>query len=205
MQIMFAAPFIVGAGIVFTVLSLIPRARRQAIPIPTGIIGAGPASLLGFIVGALLIHFAVHDWPNRTGLVVYLGGAAFAGLAGGIGCWFLARLIAWFLPAPLLRLAVFVAGWCSYFVVITGALFFVRLSIEGHSNSGWPVVVLTLSLELLLSFVGAWLIARKSEEFRPNRFRLPRGAPFHDRGEEPERVSGTGRSSDEQGLKPNLL
>jgi hypothetical protein len=56
MQILFAAPFILLAGIVFTVLSIVPRARRWAIPIATGIIGAGPTSLVGLFVGAVVIH-----------------------------------------------------------------------------------------------------------------------------------------------------
>jgi len=182
MQILFAAPFILLAGIVFTVLSIVPRARRWAIPIPTGIIGAGPTSLVGLFVGAVVIHSL--PGPGRGPIIAFCCAGAVTGLVGGFLTGAIARFVASILPAILLRLTVFVAGWCSYFVLIAGALFFVHTSGGGLYGEGWPIVTMTISLELLLSFISAWFIARKSEEFRSLNFRLPRGTPFIARAKE---------------------
>ncbi len=182
MQILFAVPFILAAGIVFTVLSVIPRARRWAIPIPTGILGACPASLVGLFIGVLLIQSFESPRPGRGPLVLFCSLGALTGLAGGFVTGAIARVVASILSGMLLRMAVFVAGWCSYFVLIAGALFFVNVHAAESSHMGWPVIAMTISLELLLSFIGAWFIAQKSEEFRPSRFRLPRGTSFRNRG-----------------------
>ena len=172
----FAAPFILLAGIVFTVLSVIPRARRWAIPIPTGVIGAGPTSLVGLFVGAVMIHSI--PGPGRGPIIAFCCAGAVTGLVGGILIGAIARFVASILPAILLRLAVLVAGWCSYFVLIAGSLFFVHTLNSSLYDVGWPIVTTTIVLELLVSFIGAWFLAHKSEDFRPSKFRLPLGTPF---------------------------
>ena len=176
MPILFAAPFILLAGIVFTVLSIVPRARRWAIPIPTGVIGAGPTSLVGLFVAAVEIHS--FPGPGRGPIIAFCCAGAVTGLVGGILFGAVARFIASILPAILLRLAVFVTGWCSYFVLIAGSLFFVHSRNSSLYDFGWPIVTTMIALELLLSLIGAWFVARKSEEFRPSKFRLPLGTPF---------------------------
>lgn len=123
--------------------------------------------------------------PGYGPVIAFGCAGAVTGLVGGILIGAIARFVASILPAILLRLAVFVAGWCSYFVLIAGALFFVHTRGPGVYEVGWPIVTLTISLELLLSFIGAWFVARKSEEFRPWKFRLPRGTPFIARTKEP--------------------
>jgi hypothetical protein len=176
MQILFAAPFIVLAGIVFTVFSIVPRARRWAIPIPTGIIGAGPTSLVGLFVAAVVIHSI--PGPSRGPIIAFCCAGALTGLVGGFLTGAIARFVASILPAFLLRLAVLVAAWCSYFVLIAGSLFFVHTRNSSLYVFGWPIVTTTIALELLLSFIGAWFLVRKSEEFRPRKLRLPLGTPF---------------------------
>jgi uncharacterized membrane protein YfcA len=176
MQILFAAPFILLAGIVFTVLSVIPRARRWAIPIPTGVIGAGPTSLVGLFVGAVMIHSLPR--PGHGPIIAFCCAGAVTGLVGGFLTGAIARFVASILPAILLRLTVLVAGWCSYFVLIAGSLLFVHTRNSSLYDFGWPIVTAMIALELLLSFVGAWFVAQKSEEFRPSKFRVPLGIPF---------------------------
>jgi hypothetical protein len=184
MQILFAAPFIFLAGFVFTVLSLIPRARRWAIPIPTGILAAGPFSSLAIFIGLLVVQSSGAAASSRYPLIAFYTGAAISGLLGGFFTGTITRFVVSVLPAILLRLAVLVAAWCSYSVLIASALFV--LAAKGYSRVGGPVVAITISLELLLSFIGAWFVARRWEEFRSSRYRLPRGTRFRDRGNTPD-------------------
>jgi hypothetical protein len=182
MQILFAAPFILAAGIAFTVLSGVPRARRWAIPIPAGIIGAGPTSLVGLFFGAIAIHSLPR--PGRGPIIAFWCAGAVTGLVGGVFIGTIARFVASILPAILLRAAVFLAGWCSYFVLIAVALFFVLTGGGSLYCGGWPIATMAISLEVLLSFTGAWFVTRKAEQFRPWKFRLPRGTPFIARAKE---------------------
>ena len=188
MQVLFAAPFILAAGVVFTVLSLIPRTRRLALPIPAGILCSGPFSWFGMFLVLSATQFFKPE-PTRYSLAALFGAAAVTAVVGGFFTWLLARFVASILPAALLRVAVFIAGLCSYFVLIAGSLLFVQTRGAGSPGEGWAVIVLTLSLELLLSFIGAWFVAQRSEEFRPARFRLPRGTSFRDRGKMPDEPS----------------
>jgi hypothetical protein len=162
MQILFAAPLILAAGIVFTVLSLIPRARRWAIPIPCGILGSGAFACLAIFVGIVVTQFIESPTPTRYPLLAFYWAAAISGLAGGVAVGAAARWVAAILPAVLLRLAVFFAAWCSYFVLMAGLLIFVNARFSG------PIVrssITAIGLELLLSLTGAWFIARRSEGF----------------------------------------
>ena len=211
MQVLFAAPFILAAGVVFTVLSLIPRTRRLALPIPAGILCSGPFSWFGIFLVLSATPFLEPE-PARHSLAAFLGAAAVTGVAGGFFTWVLARFVASILLAALLRVAVFIAGLCSYFVLIAGSLLFVQTRGAGSPGEGWAIIVMTLSLELLLSFIGAWFVAQRSEEFRPARFRLPRGTPFRDRGKksdetgsETETLRGTGVAERTPGESPERL
>jgi len=177
MQILFAAPFLVAAGLVFTILSLIPPARRWAIPVPTGIVSAGPSFLLALLTEGLLVHWfgPAGSWDRWH---PWLALAAIGGAAGGLIAGFLAWILAQLLPEFLLRAAVFIAAWCSYFVVIVA---FEMTS----SHFGWfrGQGLIILGLEILLSGIGASFIAKRSEDFRPKPLRLPKGTSFHMRGE----------------------
>src|SRR5579872_4488591 len=108
MQILFAAPFILVAGIAFTLLSLVPKARRWAIPIPTGVLGAGPTSLVGLWLGVMVIQSFQSPSPNRTPMIAFWCAGAITGAVGGLLTGVLARFVASVLPAVLLRVAVFV-------------------------------------------------------------------------------------------------
>lgn len=177
MQIIFAAPFLLAAGLVFTVLSLIPRARRWAIPIPTGILAAAPCLVLAISVEIPLDGAARGPTPNPWhGWLIF---AAVAGIAGGLIAGFIAWPFTASLPKVLLRAAVFIAGWCSYLVLLFAA------AMTG-SYFGWPHrdELIVLILEALLSFIGAYFIAQRSEDFRPRQLRLPWGTAFRKRSEE---------------------
>jgi hypothetical protein len=169
MQILFAAPFLLAAGLVFTVLSVIPRARQWGIPIPTGIIAAGPSFLLALLTEGLLVNWLAPagTWERWHPWLVL---AAIGGIAGGLIAGFLAWVVVQLLPELLLPAAVFIAAWCSYFVVLVAAE--IASSHFGFPRGGGLIV---LVLEALLSFIGAFLIAKRSEEFRPRKFRLPWG------------------------------
>ena len=144
MQILFAAPFILAAAIAFTMLSVVPKARRWAIPIPTGVIGAGPTSLIGLFVGAVVIHSI--PGPSHGPIIAFCCAGALTGLVGGIFIGAIARFVASILPAILLRMAVLVAGWCSYFVLIAASLFFSHTRDGGLYGAGWPIATITISL-----------------------------------------------------------
>jgi hypothetical protein len=120
MQVLFAAPFILAAGIVFTVLSVIPRLRRWAIPIATGILGARPSSLPGLFVGALVFHTSEPVPTGHGWLVAFVCAGAFTGLVGGVVIGAIAQVVASFLPLVLLGVAVLIAAWCSDFVLLAG-------------------------------------------------------------------------------------
>jgi uncharacterized membrane protein YeiH len=166
MAILYAAPFLLLAAIVFSVLSVVPKARGWAIPIPTGILGAGPFSLMGLGVGALWIRFSGAGTSHPMGrgtLIAFFCAGAVTGVAGGILTWVLARWVASILSAILLRAAVFAAGWCSYLVVLAAILLW--------GNYRFPLkdTYVGFGIEVLLAFIAAWLISTRSGEFRPRR------------------------------------
>lgn len=194
MQILFAAPFILAAGIVFTVLSLIPRARRWAIPIPCGILGAGAFACLAFFVGIVVTELTQSPTPTRYSLHALYWAAAISGLAGGVAVGAGVRWIAALLPGLLLRLAVFLAAWCSYVVLIMGLWLWVNVRPLGPVVRSQIAGVVGISLETLLNFIGAGLIAQRSDEFRYCRLQLLFGAPFRYRG---RRRPGGSPSSDD--------
>jgi hypothetical protein len=100
MQIMFAAPFLLAAGFLFTALSLIPRARRIGIPIPTGIVSAGPAFLPALLTEGLLVHWfsSAGTWQRWH---PWLALAAVGGVGGGLIAGFLAWILTQVLPRLL--------------------------------------------------------------------------------------------------------
>jgi hypothetical protein len=181
MQIIFAAPFILLAGIVFTVLSVIPRARRWALPIPCGILGAGVFACLAMFAGIVVTQLTQSPTPTRYPLLAFYWAAAISGLAGGVATGAAARWVAALLPDVLLRLAVFFAAWCSYFVLMAGLLFSVNVRASGPVVRSAIAGGIAIGVELVLSFIGAWFIAQRAEDFRYRRLRLPFGAPFRDR------------------------
>jgi hypothetical protein len=163
MQILYAAPFLLLAAIVFSVLSVVPRARGWAIPIPAGILGAGAFALVGF--------GAVAFWVNRSGprpmgrgfLIPFFLCGALTGLLGGVLTWVIARWVASILSAILLRAAVFAAGWCSYFVVLGALVLWAAYRFQLKSTG------LGFSAGALLTCIAAWLVSGRFRQFRPRR------------------------------------
>lgn len=162
MWILFAAPFVVLAGVVFTLLSLVPGARRWAIPVATGVVGAEPASLVGLRAVAYWINHPPLRPTGHSFLVEFICAGALTGLTGGIVTWFAARWVAAKLPAILLRLVVFVAGSCSYGAVLAALLLW-----AGHRFGLRETSALAWGVELFLAFLGAWTVSGRAEEFRP--------------------------------------
>ena len=113
MQIIFAAPFILAAGILFTALTAIPRVRRWAIPIPTGVIAAGPSSLLVFLLDAFIRYrFGGRIGPaDRWDLAAFIAGGAIGGVLAAHGHFFAGEtcLVANRVVCDLRRAAVSVA------------------------------------------------------------------------------------------------
>ena len=181
MQILFAAPFLLAARLTFTVLSLTPGARRWAIPIPSGIIATGPCVIAALLAVSISLQ---HVAPKVTwaGRVAYTGvGIALAiAVIGGVVIGGVARMAASLLPTLLLRTAVFVAAWCSYFVLVVGINFLSNL-VWWHDRAGTAVLVAVLGLDVILSLIAAFFIAKRSEQFRPKRIHLPKGRTFHGR------------------------
>jgi hypothetical protein len=163
MQILYAAPFLLLAALVFSVLSVVPRARRWAIPIPTGVLGAGAFALVGFGAVAFWINLPGPRPMGRGFLIPFFTAGALSGLLGGVLTWFIARWAASILSAILLRVAVFAAGWCSYFVVLAALLLWGDYRFQLKDTS------LGFGIEVLPALVGAWLISMRSGEFRPRR------------------------------------
>ena len=178
MQILYAAPFILAAGLIFTVLSVIPVGRKWAIPIPTGVIAAGPSSLACFFLVALVREHLAQSGPvDRWDLVAYIGGGVIGGIVAGVLAYFVTCL----LPRVILTLAVFLAAGCSYFVLIVGSLLAaqVRLRVSGDRSTFSGLLV--ICVEMLISFIAAFFVAQKQEQFRPRRVRIPSGMSFPNR------------------------
>lgn len=189
MLIMLAAPFVIAAGLVFTIVSLIPGARRWAIPAAAGIVGAEPcfmASLVGMPFLLRFLGLRRLDPAELFYLAVSL--AAIGGIVGGLLAAILARYTAGRLPMLFLRMAVLLAGWCSYFVVIDTLNFVVDREFTANTHLVYAVT----AVEALLALVAAWMIARYSEQFRAKRMRLPYGMPFRKRSSRDFTSAGQG-------------
>lgn len=182
MLLLFWAPFAVAAALVFTILSLIPPARRWAIPSATGVVGAEPCLMIALVGAPFLLKFLGLRRLNPTELF-YIGVslAAIGGIAGGLVAGLLARSLVQLLPKLFLRIAVVVAGWCSYFVVIYTLNFVADRDFTENLAMFYSVA----ALEALIALIAAWFVAKDSERFRNKRIRLPYGMPFRKRGPSP--------------------
>lgn len=176
MQLLFAAPFLLAAALAFTILAAVPRWRRWAILIPTGTIAAGPCFFVAFGAGLWIDHLLGHDTgPERRSLLLYFSLAILAGILGGVAAGIISRFLTGILPRVLLRVTVFIAAGCSYFVL------FLALDIAASARWHLPENGWFWSAGAVLSLVGAWLTAANPEPFRSSSFRLPIGAQFHRR------------------------
>jgi hypothetical protein len=182
MLLLFAVPFTIAAGLVFTILSPIPRARRWAIPSAAGILGAEPCFMVALVGAPFLLKFLGLRRLDPAELF-YLGIslAAIGGITGGFLAGTLARYFASLLPMLFLRIAVVLAGWCSYFVVICTLNF----AVDREFKQNTRVFFAGTAAEGLFTLIAACLLARYSEQFRAKKIRLPYGMPFRKRGAEP--------------------
>jgi hypothetical protein len=166
MQIIYAAPFLLTAAILFTILAAIPKTRRFAITVPTGIIASGPGCLAGYIAFVLTrAKIWGHDFPaDRWDIMVYiLSGLCVLTLAA-----FVARLVLAAASTLVIRIIIFAGAFCSYFILIISAMiglhaYFTRHQFVQPSNVRGAVM---LCLSLLLSCLGAWFISRHPNEFK---------------------------------------
>jgi hypothetical protein len=183
MQILFAAPFLLAAGLVFMILSLIPRARRWGVPVPTGILATAPCLIVALLVVAVLAHWIAptRNWQGWWA-GAWLGIAGVAALLGGVIAGVAARFSACVFPELLLRAAVFVAAWCSYFVLMAAAGVLGSWYGFFGRDQNWIIGLLAFGIQALLCFIAAFFIAKRSEDFRPQNIRLPWGTSFRLRG-----------------------
>jgi hypothetical protein len=178
MLILFWAPFAIAAGLGFTILSAIPLARRWAIPGATGILGAEPCFMVALVGAPFLLKFVGLRSLDPTELFYSgISIAAVGGIAGGLLIGILARYIVGVLPMLFLRMAVVLAGWCSYFAVLDTLNFAVDRDFTGNTR----VVYAVMAAEGLFALIAACLMARYSEQFRAKKIRLPYGMPFRKR------------------------
>ncbi|MGA7522753.1 MAG: hypothetical protein WBW84_09725 [Acidobacteriaceae bacterium] len=176
MQILFAAPFLLAAALAFTILAAVPRWRRWAIPIPTGIIASGPCLLAIAIIEILAVRaISGNAWPGRWANILYIVSSVVGGIFGGVAAGIVTRLLTCVLPRPLLRAALTVAAWCSYFVLFTALD--IAATAYWHLHSGPASWIVGASL----TFIGAWLVASNPESFRSSSFRWPIGSRLQSR------------------------
>jgi hypothetical protein len=176
MQILFVAPFLLAAALAFTLLAAVPQWRRWAIPIPTGILAAAPSLFAGMGAVLLINHLLGYDaGPQPKIILVCLSIGIPAGILGGAAAGIIAHLLTGILPRLILRSAVLVAAWCSYFVLL------IVLDIAAASHWSLTNSLASWLVEASLAFIGAWLVARKPDPFRSSSFRLPMGSRFPDR------------------------
>jgi hypothetical protein len=169
MAILYAAPFLLIAAILFSVFAAIPTTRRFAIMAPTGAIAFGPASLIGYFLVVLVRsklwghNFAADRWDA----IAYV----MSGFLAATVAVLLVRLILRFLPAFIVQLIVFGGAFCSYFVLICSVSFGVRIylrrnTVVQHSTALGIVLLCTF---VLLSAVGAWFTSMHPNQFRSSR------------------------------------
>jgi hypothetical protein len=192
MAIFFAAPFLLAAGFVFTILSVIPRARRWGIPISSRILALVPCWFGAALAEELLMGSSDRRIVQaETYLFQHARWAFFHGpdilavvlvLLGGIIAALTAQLVASGLPKILLRLAIFVAAWYSYFVVFR-AIDVAENAFASHGKIDWRINSLIVGFGAMLGFIAAFFIAKRSEDFRPRRLQLPWGTTFRRRGQ----------------------
>ena len=169
MQILYAAPFLLLAAILFSVLAAIPSTRRFAIIAPTGAIVFGPASLIGYFV-VLLVRSKIwgHDFPadRWDGAAYVMSGLIAAGIV-----ILILRIVLRFLPALMFQLVVFAGAFCSYFVLFCAANFGSQFYLHWNAGIHYSIAVgvLILGISLLLCACGAWLTSRYSSQFRTQR------------------------------------
>jgi hypothetical protein len=166
MQIIYAAPFLLLAAILFTVLSLIPRLRRFAISVPTGAVAAGPGALIAYILFVLIrSKLWGNDFPaDRWDAVAFVVGALVSAILAGL----VTQMLLYFLPTFLLRIIVFSGAACSYFVLLIGSTIGIHAWVNRGMDTGHSATrgMLMFWSGLILSCGGAWFISRYAGQFR---------------------------------------
>lgn len=171
MQILLAAPFLVLAAILFTLLSAFGNLRRFAITIPAGVLAFG----LGGAEGVRLAgHFgepsagpAAHSQANLTAAVARA--AAGFGLGGLMGAIAVSLALMWALrvaPEWGLRTIAFCGALCSYFVLTTAAMVPINYALRAPDPPSWVFTGFEFIMATALSLLGAWMISGKPEGYR---------------------------------------
>jgi hypothetical protein len=163
MQLMYAAPFLITAGLVFILLSSFRRLRRWAIALPTAIIAFGPGSLILALLAGLTWTRLLRqtDFTNWiAGSLYVLGGIAAALIAG-----LLVKVVTPFLGKPLRRLAIAGAAFCSYFVTLSA----LQLVVIWKWNLASAVFAWWITAFIVcVSLIPSWLLSQKLADFFPN-------------------------------------
>ncbi len=162
LQLLYAAPFLIAAGLLFILLSSVPRLRRWAITWPTAVIAFGPGSLtLAILVGLIWTRVLKHrDFATWGAGALYVLGGITAALIAGL----LVRAITPFLGTPLRRLVVAGAAFFSYFVTLSA----LQIVTIWKWNLGLPILVWWIAaLVACVSLVPSWLLSRRVADFFP--------------------------------------
>lgn len=163
MQIIYAAPFLLLAGICFFVCAVISGLRKNALIIPVGVLSFGPGSLVCYGIFSLIPYAFGYKGPaNWWYLAPYIGG----GLLIAICCSIVWRNIVASLPSSLIKVGLACATFSSLLVVLPlcswGIAHFIALD---RNNLSWMIIpgILWLAASSLISF----RLVGISNQFRP--------------------------------------
>ncbi len=164
MQILYAAPFVITAGLLFILLSSVPRLRRWAITAATATIAFGPGSLIAYAIFALVMYKVF----NQSGPVNWIYAVLYGlgGLVAAVVAAKLVRSIEAFISTPGRYFIVGSGAFCSYFVVLFAiriALSSLHLGLHSDAAGWWMFTLITC-----LSGVAAWFLCKHVQDFFPD-------------------------------------
>lgn len=169
--LIFAAPFLLAAALLFTTLSLIPSLRRFSVTVPTGIIASGPGSIAGLsTTGFAYRWIGSSPHPASSGAVdlsIDILSFAVGGILLAIVAALVMRRILTVTPLWLIRLVVFSGALCSYFVLLLAASAYSAILVPHlQIHREWLGSPLEFACLLLLSVAGAIVMSAHPERFR---------------------------------------
>ena len=170
MQILYAAPFLVSAAIVYFLCLLPPFARRHALVVPVGILSFGFGARFAFVVEALVTVKLGRKTPATwADLVVFMTG----GLLISLVCSIIFRQIASNLATWVIQCGLVAASFCSSVTLMAVP--------SGLVQTYGPDMLKRFTIETACVLLGAtaWLstwLVRRAELFRPLPLRITSSA-----------------------------
>ena len=173
MQILYAAPFLVSAAIVYFLCLLPPLARRHALVVPVGILSFGFGALFAFLVEALVTEKLGRKSPATWAdwVVSITGGLLISLVCSIIFRQIVSILAIWFVQCGLVAASfcssVTLMAVCSALVQTYGPDMLKRFTIETDC-----------ALLVATAWLSTWLV-RRAELFRPLPLHMTGTPPRH--------------------------